>query len=140
MGDSVFDSDSDRRQHFDDPLDRGRVRKGKQDRSWRKNFNSFKRIFFFKVIFGLTSTGQEDFDGHILQQIASGEDGSYLRKVPLSVQVIAILQRLPTTTEKSVTLRGSSSEARRTQKHGYNIGHKSRRKFLRLLKRRLCGA
>ena len=97
-------------------------------------------VFFFKVIFGLTSTGQEDFDGHILQQIASGEDGSYLRKVPLSVQVIAILQRLPTTTEKSVTLRGSSSEARRTQKHGYNVGHKSRRKFLRLLKRRLCGA
>ena len=44
----------------------------------------------------LTSTGQEDLDGDVLQQVAPREDGSNFRKVPFSVEVVAILEHLRT--------------------------------------------
>lgn len=42
----------------------------------------------------LTSAGEEDFDGDILQQVAAREDRADFGKVPFSVQVVAVLQHL----------------------------------------------
>jgi len=42
----------------------------------------------------LTSAGEEDLDGHILQQITPREDRAHFGEVPFPVQMIAVLQHL----------------------------------------------
>lgn len=42
----------------------------------------------------LTSAGEKDLDGHILQQITSWEDRADFGKVPFSVQMVAVFQHL----------------------------------------------
>jgi hypothetical protein len=42
----------------------------------------------------LTPARKEDFDGNILQQIATWEDGAHLGEIPLAMQMVAVLEHL----------------------------------------------
>lgn len=52
--------------------------------------------------FSLTSASQEDFNGHILQQISSRKDGANFREVPLAMQVITVFKYLKKKKKKMV--------------------------------------
>ncbi len=103
LWDAVFDADADGRQYLDDPFDGRLVGEGEEDRSWTKGKTrdtittcsekekKRKKRKKRKKGKGLTSAGQKDLDGHILQQVAASEDGSYLRKIPFAVKIIAVL-------------------------------------------------
>lgn len=42
----------------------------------------------------LTSAGEENLDGHVLQQVPPREDRPNLGKVPFSMEMVAVLQNL----------------------------------------------
>lgn len=42
----------------------------------------------------LTSAGEEDLQGGVLQQVAPGEDGPHLGKVPLAMEMVAVFEDL----------------------------------------------
>jgi hypothetical protein len=42
----------------------------------------------------LTATSQKYFNGHILEQVMPGEDGTDLTEVPLSMKMVTELQNL----------------------------------------------
>lgn len=47
-----------------------------------------------KLVPVLTSAGEEDLDGDVLEEVAAGEDGAHLREVPLAVEVVTVLEHL----------------------------------------------
>ena len=50
--------------------------------------------FPYIEILKLTSAGQEDFDGDILQQVLPRKNGPNFRKVPFPMQMVAVFQHL----------------------------------------------